>query len=64
MNALLVAQQEQRIRMLPSPHGVAMRRALISYRRTVADDGVIGGEMVVALALCALARRPIAPRVY
>ncbi len=63
MNALLVAQQEQRIRILPSPHGAAMRRALISYRRTVADDGVIGGEMS-SPSLCGPGAPPDRAAVY
>lgn len=63
VNALLVAEQEHRIRIHPSPHSEAMRKALLGYRRTVADDGLIGAELVVALALACTIRRPVLPRV-
>ena len=64
VNALLVAQSEGRIRIHPSRHGDALRKALLAYHRTVGDDGVVGGELVVALALAAAVRRPAKPRVY
>ena len=64
VNALLVAEQERRIHIRPSPHGDAMRRALLAYRRTVGEDGVLGGELVVALALVVARRRPVPPRIY
>lgn len=63
VNGLLVAQSERRIRILPSTHGDAVRKALTAYRRTVGEDGVIGGELVVALALAVVGRRPAVPRV-
>jgi len=63
VNALLVAEQEQRILIRPGNHGDAMRKALLGYRREVGDDGSIGAELVVALALAVVWRRPIAPKV-
>jgi hypothetical protein len=63
VNALLVAQSEGRVAIGPTPHADAMRKALIGYRRTVGEDGVVGGELVVALALAVVGRRPPRPRV-
>lgn len=53
VNALLVAMSDRRIHIAESPHRDAMRRALASFKRLVGDDGVIGGELVIALALAA-----------
>jgi len=63
VNGLLVAEAEKRVKIRPSPHGDAMRRALLTYRRTVGEDGIVGGELVVALALVVSCRRPVLPRV-
>jgi hypothetical protein len=41
-----------------------MKKALIGYRRSVSDDGAIGGELVVALALAVPARRSPVMRIY
>ena len=65
VNALLVAEQEKRIRIRPSPHADAMRKALLSYHRVIGEDGVIGGEMVIALALAVAGRRRMgSPRIW
>ena len=64
VNALLVAQQERRVRIQPSPHGAAVRAALLNYRRVVGDDGVIGAELVIALALAAIVRARRPARIY
>lgn len=65
VDALLVAEQERRIHIAPSDHGGAMRRALLGYRRQVGDDGVVvGGELLVALALAAVTRRHGVPRIF
>jgi hypothetical protein len=61
VNTLLVAEQEKRIRIRPSPHADAMRKALLSYRRVIGEDGVIGGELVIALALAVTGRRRMGP---
>lgn len=57
-NALLVAMSDRRVHIQSSEHEDAMRKAMLSYRRVVADDGVIGGELVVALALAVTVGRP------
>jgi len=54
VNGLLVATSEGRVHVAPSPHGEALRKALLSYHKVIAEDGLIGGELVVALALAAL----------
>lgn len=58
VNKLLVATSEKRIHIRQSPHAEAMRKALASYRREVADDGLIGSELVVALGLTLVGPRP------
>jgi hypothetical protein len=63
VNALLVAQSEGRIAIAPTSHADAMKKALLGYRRTVGEDGAIGAELVVALALAVVGRRPSVPRV-
>jgi hypothetical protein len=63
VNALLVAQSEGRITIASTPHEGAMRKALLGYRRTVSEDGIVGGELVVALALAVVGRRPSRPKV-
>jgi hypothetical protein len=45
-------------------HQDAMSRALASYRREVAEDGLIGSELVIALALAVRAKPRPMPRVY
>lgn len=57
-DALLVAISDRRISIDPSPQETALRKALTVYRRTVDVDGVIGGELVVALALAANDPKP------
>jgi hypothetical protein len=39
------------------PHGDDLSRALTTYQRNVGDDGALGGELVVALALTLLRSR-------
>lgn len=58
VNGLLVALSDRRVRIEPSMHEDAMRKAMAGYRRTVGEDGVIGGELVVALALAVTVGRP------
>lgn len=64
VDSLLVATSEGRIHISPSPHGEALRKALASYHKVIGEDGVVGGELVAALALASISppRRP--PRVY
>ena len=65
VDALLVAEQERRIHLdAGSPHADAMRNALLGYRRQVGEDGVVGAELVVALALAAVTRRVSTPGIY
>jgi hypothetical protein len=64
VNALLVGQSAGRIAVRPTPHEPALRKALLSYKRTVGDDGVIGGEMVVALGLTLVGKVPGVPKIY
>ena len=52
------------MRIQPSPHGTAVRAALLSYRRVVGDDGVIGAELVIALALAAIVRAQRPTRIW
>jgi hypothetical protein len=59
VNALLVATSEGRIHISPSPHGEALRKALLSYHKVIADDGIIGGELVSALALAIIPPEPV-----
>lgn len=54
VNGLLVASSEGRVHIASSPHGEAMRKALLAYHKVIGEDGLIGGELVVALALAAL----------
>lgn len=64
VDALLVAVEEDRLRFAAGlDEQDAMSRALVTYRRQVRDDGVIGSELVVALLL-ALIPRPAPPMVY
>ena len=58
VTSLLVAQSEGRIHISPSPHGEVLRKALASYHKVIGEDGLIGGELVVALALAAF-QRPV-----
>jgi hypothetical protein len=61
--ALLIAQDEKRVHISPSPHADALRKALLSYHKTIGEDGILGGELITALALACLPR-PRPPRVY
>jgi len=54
VNGLLVALSEGRVHVAPSPHGEALRKALLTYHKVIGEDGLIGGELVVALTLAAL----------
>ncbi len=56
VDALLVATSEGRIHISPSAHGEALRKALSTYHKVIGDDGIVGGELVVALALAAFQR--------
>jgi hypothetical protein len=58
VTSLLVAQSEGRIHISPSPHGEALRKALASYHKVIGEDGLIGGALVVTLALAAF-QRPV-----
>jgi hypothetical protein len=61
VDALVVADAQDRLRFAAElPEQEAMTRALASYKREVGEDGVIGGELVVALCLAVL---PPPPRV-
>jgi hypothetical protein len=52
VDALLVAVEAGRFRFAPAlEEQEAMNKALLSYRRQVREDGVIGSELVVALLL-------------
>lgn len=64
VNALLIAQQEGRIRIGRTGNDDAMRRALAGYKRVVGDDGVVGAELVIALALTTIVRPPGEARVW
>lgn len=59
VDALLVAVEEDRFRFAGGlPEQDAMNKALVTYRRQVRDDGVIGHELVVALLLAIIPPRP------
>lgn len=52
VDELLVAVEEGRFHFAPAiPEQPAMSKALVSYRRQVKEDGLIGSELVVALLL-------------
>ena len=52
VDELLVAMQEERFHFAPGlAEQGAMSKALLSYRRQVREDGLIGSELVVALLL-------------
>ena len=52
VDELLVAMQEDRFHFAPGlAEQAAMSKALLSYRRQVREDGLIGSELVVALLL-------------
>ncbi|HEY5519141.1 MAG TPA: hypothetical protein VIK08_00640 [Candidatus Limnocylindrales bacterium] len=63
-DALRVAQLEQRIHIHKGEHDDALRKALLGYRVEVREDGIIGGELVVALCLAVAGKRPPKVRVY
>jgi hypothetical protein len=61
VNTLLVAVYEERFHFAPGlDEQAAMSKAIVTYRREVREDGVIGSELVVGLLLAVLP----APRVY
>lgn len=60
VNALLVAMSDRRLHIGRSVHEAALRKALAGYKKIVGDDGIIGGELVVALALAAHAKPRVA----
>ncbi len=61
VDELLVAMQEDRFYFSPGlAEQEAMSKALLSYRRQVREDGLIGSELVVALLLALIPP----PRVY
>lgn len=61
VDELLVAMQEERFHFTPGlAEQGAMSKALLSYRRQVREDGLIGSELVVALLLALIPP----PRVY
>lgn len=64
VDALLVAQSEQRVSITAPSNTDAMRKALLSYRRVVGEDGAVGAELVVALALAVLGKSLGRPRIY
>jgi hypothetical protein len=57
-NALLVAESEKSIHIASSPHGEALRKALLSFSRVLDETGRLGGELVTALALAVLPPPP------
>ena len=57
VDSLLVATSEARVHISPSAHGEALRKALSSYHKVIGDDGIVGGELVAALALAAIPPR-------
>lgn len=56
VTALMVAMSDRRVHIHRSPHEAAIRKALAGYGHTVGDDGVVGVELVVALALAAFSK--------
>ena len=61
MDELLVAVEEDRFRFMGGlAEQDAMNKALVTYRRQVRDDGLIGSELVVALLLALY--RDLTPR--
>src|ERR1035437_9388634 len=61
VDELLVAMQENRFHFAAGlAEQEAMSKALLSYRRQIREDGVIGSELVVALLLALIPP----PRVY
>jgi hypothetical protein len=59
VDELLVVVAERRLRFAPGlAEQEAMNKALVSYRRQVRDDGLIGSELVTAL--CLAIRPPVA----
>lgn len=63
VDGLLVAIHEGRFHFAPNlVEQAAMSKAIVSYRREVREDGVIGSELVVALLL-ALTPAPPVPTV-
>jgi hypothetical protein len=63
-DALRVAQFQQRIHIVKGEHGDATRRALLGFKVEVGEDGVVGGELVVALCLAVVGKVPRPPRAY
>lgn len=58
VDALVVAIHQGRLHFAAGlEHQDAMSKALVSYRRQVREDGLIGSELVIALCL-AIVRRP------
>lgn len=61
VDELLVAVEEDRFRFMGGlAEQDAMNKALVTYRRQVRDDGLIGSELVVALLLALY--RDLTPR--
>jgi hypothetical protein len=59
VDELLVAIQEDRFHFAPAlPEQAAMSKAMLGYRRAVKEDGLIGGELVVALLLALIPPPP------
>ncbi len=64
VDALLVAVEQDRFRFAAGlDEQDTMSRALVTYRRQVRDDGIIGSELVVALLLALVPRAPV-PVIY
>jgi hypothetical protein len=60
VDELLVAMQENRFHFAARlAEQEAMSKALLSYRRQVREDGVIGSELVVALLLALIPPPPV-----
>lgn len=58
VNVLVVAMNQRRIHFAAGLAGMeAMTNALVSYRREVKEDGLVGPELVVALCLAVLPRK-------
>lgn len=60
VDTLLVAVHQDRFHFAPRlAEQEAMSKAIVSYRREVREDGVIGSELVVALLLALIPPAPI-----
>ena len=63
-DSLRAAQYQRRVHIVSDDHAADMREGLKHYRVEVGDDGVIGGNLVVALALAVAVKPPPVPRIW